>query len=142
MDKQSSYQALHGASPQQAVSRFFLRYFAFKGSASRSEYWWIFFLLTIGSFFVSMLDNHLGDFHGVSLEEVIAAIVFLPFLALLSRRLQDAGFSGILVVLFFIPIVGTIPLMIMTLLPSSDDKRHLFFQQKVSPSSQKEARST
>ena len=86
-----------------------------------------------------MLDNHLGDFHGVSLEEVIAAIVFLPFLALLSRRLQDAGFPGILVVLFFIPIVGTIPLMIMTLLPSSDDKRHLFFQQKVSPSSQKEA---
>lgn len=44
MDKQSSYQALHGASPQQAVSRFFLRYFAFKMSASRSEYWWIFLL--------------------------------------------------------------------------------------------------
>lgn len=117
-----SRQPLYGASPGKAISRFFKRGFIFNGFASRSEYWWVFAFLTIGSGLVSAIDNYLGEIHGVSLGEALFVIVFIPFLALLSRRIQDAGLPGSLVLLFFIPLIGTIPLFIITFLPSSKER--------------------
>lgn len=118
-----SRQALYGASPWEAISRFFKRGFIFNGFSSRSEYWWVFAFLTIGSCLVSAVDNYLvGEIYGVSLGKALSVIVFIPFLALLSRRIQDAGLPGSLVLLFFIPFIGTIPLLIMTFLPSSRER--------------------
>ena len=71
---------------------------------------------------MSAIDNYLGEIHGVSLGEALFVIVFIPFLALLSRRIQDAGLPGSLVLLFFIPLIGTIPLFIITFLPSSKER--------------------
>mgnify|MGYP002713938468 CR=1 FL=1 len=117
-----SRQPLYGASPWEAISRFFKRGFIFNGFASRSEYWWVFAFLTIGSCLVSAVDNYFGEIHGVSLGKALSVIVFIPFLALLTRRIQDAGLPGTLVLLFLIPFIGTIPLFIMTFLPSSKER--------------------
>lgn len=117
-----SRQPLYGASPWKALTHFLKRGFIFNGFASRSEYWWVFAFLVIGSYPVSVVDSYFGEIHGVSLGEALSIIVFIPFLALLSRRIQDAGFPGSMVLLFFIPLIGTIPLFIITFLPSSKDR--------------------
>ncbi|EFK54538.1 DUF805 domain-containing protein [Corynebacterium genitalium ATCC 33030] len=105
---------LRDASLSQAVYRFFAKFFVFKGRASRSEYWWVFLAITVGSIPVSMLEIHFG----IPVGKVVGVILLIPFLALISRRLQDAGFSGLLTILVFVPVLGSIAIMIMTLMPS------------------------
>ena len=45
--------------------------------------------------------------------------IIVPTLALSVRRLHDAGYSGLLALLFLIPYVGGLIIMIFALLPSS-----------------------
>ena len=83
-----------------AIKAGFKNYVVFRGTASRSEYWyWVLFTAL-----VSIVTNAL-DATG-TLAGVFSLATFLPSLGVLVRRLRDAGFSWTWLLL---PIPGLIP---------------------------------
>jgi uncharacterized membrane protein YhaH (DUF805 family) len=80
-----------------AIKAGFQNYVVFKGTASRSEYWyWVLF-----TFLVSLVANALDRTGLIALAFSLAT--FLPGLAVTVRRLRDAGFSWVWILL---PIPG------------------------------------
>ncbi|MFK7870543.1 MAG: DUF805 domain-containing protein [Roseobacter sp.] len=85
-------------------------YFTFSGSSSRSEFWWFVLLLAILSFLVGNVPNwrfgdelHLslsiGVYFGLGTQpswavNLFTAVFFIPFVAVLARRLQDVGHAA------------------------------------------------
>jgi uncharacterized membrane protein YhaH (DUF805 family) len=55
----------------------------------------------------------------IILFAVFALGIIVPTLALTVRRLHDAGYSGLLALLFLVPYVGGLIIMIFALMPSS-----------------------
>ena len=95
----------------EAIRNFFRNYFNFSGTATRAEFWWIvlalFLCLTLPTILMSML-GFLGGL-GVLLATLIgfAALLLLlasiiPLISLGFRRYHDAGFSGMLFLLFYV----------------------------------------
>ncbi|WP_284974135.1 DUF805 domain-containing protein [Arthrobacter sp. efr-133-TYG-104] len=126
----------YGAPIGAAVKRFFKKYTAFTGRASRSEYWW----WTLVSFIVSTVLNILASVIGAAGATVsdsgatvpgAGAIPFyillaiwglatiIPSLALLVRRLHDGNFSGWLALLVLVPFLGALAVLVLSLLPSN-----------------------
>lgn len=134
---------LQGATPVQAVVRFFQRYATFRGRASRSEYWWWVLANTV----IALGINGLGiltvdEWHSAPLDVLspfasgpggpvtsVAGGLFLlyavgtlvPALALTWRRLHDIDRSGAWFFVSLIPLVGAIILLIFMALPSNPD---------------------
>ena len=116
-----------------AVKRGFKKYATFTGRASRSEYWW----WTLFTFITYLVLGLLTYVAGIAtsrdggrtpgllavpliiLFAVFALGIIVPTLALTVRRLHDAGYSGLLALLFLIPYVGGLIIMIFALMPSS-----------------------
>ena len=83
----------------QSISRCFSKYCTFTGRASRSEYWWwILFTAIIGLLFG--IPSGLQSIHESSpsglpvISYIVSAVLFLPSLGVLFRRLHDTGKSG------------------------------------------------
>jgi uncharacterized membrane protein YhaH (DUF805 family) len=138
-------QPLYGASFGQAVQRFFRGYVKFSGRASRSEFWWAYLLVTVltlvaqipfwiawirfmaeamaleaspgaaadSDAMLAAMGPMLG-WMGVMLLVVLA--LFLPYLAVQWRRLQDANFHGAFALLNIISL-GIVP-FVMSFFPS------------------------
>lgn len=101
----------------QAVKAFFQNYARFDGRAGRSEYWWTALALGLTSMVLSILINVLGisvssngqvALNGFGILLVIVMVVFylaiiVPALALTARRLHDANFSALLILVGLIP---------------------------------------
>lgn len=113
-----------GWGPVAAFRSCLKRYVQFSGRASRSEYWWyqlsLFLLLVIVSILSSLL---FGSSQSPSVvPALLVGLVFLalclPSLAVLIRRLHDAGFCGWWVLLNCVPYVGGLAVFVFTLLPS------------------------
>jgi uncharacterized membrane protein YhaH (DUF805 family) len=128
-----------------AIRSVFTKYATFTGRSSRSEFWWwILFEWLTRSFLgfiytMTMLaiivpkSEALKDQAGASMQALLGAIfnpmyfvllawslaLLLPSLAVTVRRFHDIGRSGWFVLLTFIPVVGTI-LMILFLVEESD----------------------
>lgn len=83
-----------------AIKAGFKNYVNFRGTATRPEYWyWVLF-----TFLVSLV---LGAFESLEVLSAIFAIaVFLPSLGVLVRRLRDAGFIWLWILL---PAIGVLP---------------------------------
>lgn len=110
---------LRRATPGEALKRFFARYFQFHGRASRSEFWWAAALLAIIGAVLSVVD-----FNGVGVVRgLVGLVLFIPFLALLWRRLQDAGLSGVLILIIILPVIGQVALLWMAFLPPWDERK-------------------
>lgn len=124
---------LYGATFGQAISRFFKKYATFAGRASRSEYWWWMLANVIISSVLSAVSYGLGaagvgasetpgvgtvSIVGIVLASAWALAVLIPGLALTWRRLHDTNRSGGFFFLALIPFVGSIIVLILTLLPS------------------------
>ncbi|BCW09607.1 MULTISPECIES: DUF805 domain-containing protein [Paenarthrobacter] len=121
----------YGAPIGAAVKRFFKKYAAFSGRASRSEYWWVALVLGVVGFVLQLLTGILGAAGatttssgtipgpgaavGLILVLVFYLAVLIPSLALLVRRLHDANLSGWLALLVVVPIV----VFVLSLLPSN-----------------------
>lgn len=107
----------------QSISTCFSKYCTFTGRASRSEYWWWFvFTFIIGLIFgipSGIKLAHSGAASGLPIiSYIVAAILFLPNLGVSFRRLHDTGRSGWWWLISFIPVVGSIVLVIFYCLPS------------------------
>lgn len=107
----------------QSISRCFSKYCTFTGRASRSEYWWwILFTAIIGLLFG--ISSGLQSIHESSpsglpvISYIVSAVLFLPSLGVLFRRLHDTGKSGWWWLIGFIPVVGTIILIVFCCQPS------------------------
>lgn len=121
----------YGATLPIAFTRFWRKYATFNGRASRSEYWWWALVEAIvGVILEIVYIPSLAAASGSSGMHVNAGVVIAGFLgglwglativpniALTWRRLHDANHSGALWFLAFIPIVGGIIVLILTLLP-------------------------
>ena len=94
-------------------------YFNFEGRAPRSEYWWFTLFLALLEIVTSVLDGFLGTYTVTSSGRMIGFInlifllaILLPSIAVAVRRLHDTDRSGWFYLLIFIPLIGSIILII------------------------------
>ena len=111
-----------------AIRSFWSRFADFKGRSRRSEYWYVQLFLVVTNLAVAGIDLALMDgdvdrfiANGgggiVGLIWIFATIV--PALAVLVRRLHDTGKTGWCALVGFIPLVGSIVLLVFTVTDSS-----------------------
>ncbi len=93
------------STPLEVIKKCFMEYSNFKGKATRYEYWW--FLL----FMVLVLS--IGYLIHERLSQIISVIFLVPFLAVGSRRLNDAGQSVWWQLFLFVPFGQIIVLFYM-----------------------------
>lgn len=95
-----------------------IRHYAdFNGRARRKEYWMFILFNVIFAIVAMILDNVLG----IAFEQIgygplyilYAIFALLPGLAVAVRRLHDIGKSGWMFFIAFIPIIGSIWLLIL-----------------------------
>jgi len=89
---------------QESISTCFMKYADFNGRASRSEYWWfVLFTTLVGAAFSIFSEALAGLFH---------LAVLLPWLAAGTRRLHETNRSGLLQLLWLLPVIGWIILIV------------------------------
>ena len=90
------------------------KYIEFTGHAKRSEFWWF----VLANFIVSILISIVaGIIHLPILSMLYSLAVLLPSLAVGTRRLRDAGFNPLLMLLLLIPFVQ-LALIVLWIMPS------------------------
>ncbi|WP_454388601.1 DUF805 domain-containing protein [Streptococcus sp. Marseille-Q8145] len=115
-----------------AYKNFFKGYVDFSGRSTRAEYWWIYLTNFILAVFLYMIiySTVVSNPNSIEAIETVNSltnfgiiwlvIFFLPGLALIIRRLRDAGFHWALIFIAFIPGVGSIALLILLAFPSKN----------------------
>ena len=112
-----------------AYKNFFKGYVDFAGRSTRSDYWWVClgnfilyipFFLTYGNALANSRNE--GALITLGFIAIIYFIfglaLFLPSLALMVRRLRDAGFHWALIFVIFIPMVGALALLALLAMPT------------------------
>lgn len=113
-----------------AIKLFFKNYVNFSGRSRRSEYWWpmlgfgiinmILYAILMGSM-VSALVSENGDAAagsaGVLMIVMVLALILnlailVPTLSVMIRRLHDIGKSGVWFFISFVPLVGSIVMLV------------------------------
>jgi len=96
-----------------AIATCFRKYAVFSGRASRSEYW--FFVLFEILLYVVLVIADIAAFRGsMNVFSTLASLVlFLPGLAVLVRRLHDTDRSAWWILIPFVPIIGSIWLIVI-----------------------------
>lgn len=77
-----------------AVKSGFQNGLKFSGRSRRPEYWWFFLFVFAGALVISLIDMALFGGGRQVLTRVFQLVVFIPFLAVAWRRLQDTGRPG------------------------------------------------
>lgn len=106
----------------------FKNFSEFKGRSTRKAFlifnlvnWFIILILTTISLFL-LENNFLGlNLLFATLLITYVTLIFIPSISILIRRLHDAGFSGWLVLLQFIPYIGAAILLVFALLPTNNN---------------------
>ena len=114
-----------------AYKSFFKGYVDFAGRSTRSEYWWVWLgnMILYIPFFLSY-GNALANSRNQSalitlgfiaiIYFIFGLAIFLPSLALMVRRLRDAGFHWALIFILFIPL-GSIVLLVLLAMPTKEE---------------------
>ena len=92
------------------------QYADFNGRARRQEYWMFFLvnlIITI-TIAIGFVEGSLGS--AGALGVIYSLAVFIPFIAVSMRRLHDTGRSGWWLLIGFIPLIGSLVLLIFMLL--------------------------
>jgi uncharacterized membrane protein YhaH (DUF805 family) len=102
----------------------FRRYTDFDGRSGVRAYWMFFLFNTIFALIASMLDHALSitlfdSFYG-PIYLLYVAITLIPALAIAVRRLHDTGRHGSWILLGFVPVIGTIVLIVFFLQKGSE----------------------
>lgn len=97
-----------------AINKAFNKYFDFGGRSNRSEFWYFFLFIFIGSSIFHLIDTYIIGYHEEEMGIVSGIFwlaTFIPQLSITFRRLHDVGKSGLWFLLSF-TIIGFIPLII------------------------------
>jgi uncharacterized membrane protein YhaH (DUF805 family) len=93
------------------------QYADFNGRARRKEYWMFVLYNIIFSLMALTLDNLIGmTLEGLiygPLFSIYSIAVFIPGMAVAVRRLHDVGKSGWMILINFIPLIGSLWLLIL-----------------------------
>lgn len=106
------------------VGSFFRRYADFGGVCSRRDFWMsvlTYYIVSMGVAGLAMLlfaAGPAGMIAGIAVASVFSLALAVPSWALVLRRLRDAGKSPWLALLGFIPLVGSVILLVMLCLPT------------------------
>ena len=97
---------------------FWKRAFDFKGVASRPQYWYavlinFVILLVLSLIFAGTTDEGFGNDW---LSTIYSLIILIPSISITVRRLHDINKSGWFYLLEFIPLVGSLIVLIFTCL--------------------------
>ena len=124
-----------------AYKSFFKGYVDFADRSTRSDFWWVWLgnmILYIP--FFSAYGNALANSRKESalialgfiaiIYFIFGLALFLPSLALMVRRLRDAGFHWALIFVTFIPMVGGIALMVLLAMPTKEEATPVMNQVK------------
>jgi uncharacterized membrane protein YhaH (DUF805 family) len=93
-----------------AVKACFAKYAEFNGRSARSEYWWFFLAVLLGSAVTVTI--------AYSLYVLFSLVTLLPMIAVGSRRLHDTNRSGWWQLLALVPF-GIVLVVIFLIQPSS-----------------------
>lgn len=101
----------------------------FAGRATRTEFWAFIILNTIVGMVISSIETYIFfSIAGGLISSVYWFFMVIPSLAVSVRRLHDIGYSGWWFCINFIPVVGGVAFLVMTILPS--DKKNKFGAKK------------
>lgn len=88
-------------------------YTNFNGRSQRKEFWFYVLMYIVGLIVTTIVDSVLFGTDGTGLfSSVFMLVNLLPYVAVAIRRLHDIGKSGWWLFLNFIPLIGTIILII------------------------------
>ncbi len=87
----------------ESIKTCFSKYADFSGRASRSEYWWWFLFLVLGTIAASIVND--------TVSGLFSLATVLPSLAVGCRRLHDIDKSGWFQLLNLIPVIGWVILI-------------------------------
>ena len=105
----------------EAVRLFFKNYTNFQGRSRRAEYWWpvlMYVMAYAALIVVTGVGSALGDLGGILIAIagiayfLFALAILIPMLAVGFRRLHDTDKSAWWLLISFVPIVGSIVLLI------------------------------
>ncbi|MEO1048983.1 MAG: DUF805 domain-containing protein [Bacteroidota bacterium] len=95
----------------------FRKYADFAGRARRTEYWMFYLFNLIFSIVMIVIDGVVGTMASGSVLGVFtilySLVTFLPSLAVAVRRLHDTNKSGWMLLVSFIPLIGSIWLLVL-----------------------------
>ena len=91
----------------EAIRDGFAKYVMFRGRSSRPAYWWWYLFTLLAYIVAAVVDQVIGTF---VITVIVSAVLPLPNLAVLVRRLHDAGHSGWWILIGILPLIGFIVL--------------------------------
>lgn len=109
------------------------KYATFRGRAPRSEYWWFwtFYILTefVTMIVFGFIGYLCGDVAGMMIAGYIGVflsslMLFLPMLSVFVRRLHDTNHSGWWYFIAFVPLIGSIWLLVLLLTDSDEENEY------------------
>jgi len=97
------------------------KYAVFSGRSRRKEYWFFVLFAVIISIVLGVIDTMIGTQAGGIgiLSGIYALAILIPSIAVSVRRLHDIDKTGWWILIGFIPIIGTIILLIFAFLPGT-----------------------
>jgi uncharacterized membrane protein YhaH (DUF805 family) len=99
--KQTPYSTMNF---QDAIKTCYSKYADFKGTATRSEYWWFVLFIVLGSAAAATISQ--------AFSGLFSLAVFLPSIAAATRRLHETDRSGWWQLIGLVPLVGWIVLIV------------------------------
>lgn len=92
------------------------KYAEFNGRACRAEYWMFFLFNLIIALVLFLIEAMIGSYGIIATLYSLAVLV--PGIAVTVRRLHDSGRSGWWILIVFVPLIGTVILLIFLVFES------------------------
>lgn len=105
----------------EAIRSFYSQYANFSGRATRAEYWWValyIFIVAVMLYLPATLlleDNNSLGYVFMGLYGLFCLVNIIPGLAIAWRRLHDIGKGGGWYFITFVPLIGSIWLLVLLL---------------------------
>ncbi|GEE01181.1 hypothetical protein nbrc107696_16270 [Gordonia spumicola] len=115
----------YGIPFQDAVRRVFQKFARFDGRASRGEYWWwalanVVVVVVLEAIAMAGRGGALGFLISIVLP-VYGLAVLVPSLAVAVRRLHDAGYSGLMILIGLVPVIGGLVVLVLLCMDSKPE---------------------
>ena len=106
------------------INKYFLdvfknHYVDFKGRATCKQYW-LYVLFTFIAFLILAAVLSFFGKTGQIIFNLCPLVIFLPYLAILGRRLHDTNKSAWWLLLNLVPFIGGLVLFVFAVLPSNE----------------------